>query len=73
MQRCIAVFHSMTQALGAQRALSRAAIHASIVRLDARQTAHGCAYGLEFSCVQEKNVRTVLGQSGISVKEYIGG
>ncbi len=73
MQTCIAAFHSMTQALGAQRALSRAAIRASIVRLDARQTAHGCAYGLEYSCVQEKNVKTVLKQSGISAKEYFGG
>lgn len=73
MQTCIAAFHSMTQALGAQRALARAAIRASIIKLDARQTTHGCAYGIEFSCAHLQNVQTVFAQTGITPKKMIGG
>ena len=73
MQTCIAAFDSMTQALGAQRALSRAAVRANVVKLDANQTTRGCAYGLEFSCAQLHNVKTILNAAAISVKRYIGG
>ena len=73
MQTCIAAFDSMTQVLGAQRALSRAAIRASVVKLDAKQTTRGCAYGLEFSCAHLRNVKTILDSAGIPVKRYIGG
>ncbi|MBQ2767102.1 MAG: DUF3343 domain-containing protein [Clostridia bacterium] len=73
MQTCIAAFTSMTVAIGAQRALSSAAIRTSVVKLNANQTTHGCAYGLEFSCSQLQNVKTVLAARGIQVSNYLGG
>lgn len=73
MQTCIAALGSTTQALGAQRALARAAIRSSVVKLDAKQTTKGCAYGLEFPCAQQNNVRTILESAKIPVKQIIGG
>jgi len=73
MQTCIAAFPSMTQALGAQRALARAAIRARVVKLNANQTTHGCAYGLEFSCMQQQNVKTILAASSITASRYLNG
>ena len=73
MSSCIAAMNSMTAALSAQRALSAAAIRSSIVRLDAKQTKSGCAYGLEFPCVQLRNVKIILDAGQIPVKRYIGG
>lgn len=73
MQTCIAAFNSMTAAIGAQRVLSAAAIRASIVKLNANQTARGCGYGLEFSCAQRQNVEALFQSRGIQVSSYIGG
>ncbi|MBQ8397300.1 MAG: DUF3343 domain-containing protein [Clostridia bacterium] len=73
MQTCIAAFQSMTQALGAQRALSRAAIRTRVVKLNANQTTRGCAYGLEFACAQQQNVKTILAAASIQASSYIGG
>lgn len=73
MQNCIAAFQSMTQALGAQRVLSRAAIRTRVVKLNANQTTRGCAYGLEFACVQQQNVKTILAAADISASSYLGG
>lgn len=73
MQNCIAAFQSMTQALGAQRVLSRAAIRTRVVKLNANQTTRGCAYGLEFACVQQQNVKTILAAADISASSYLDG
>lgn len=73
MQTCIAALGSMTQVLGAQRALARAAIRSSVVKLDAKYTTKGCTYGLEFPCAQQNNVRTILQSAGIPIKQMIGG
>ena len=73
MQTCIAAFQSMTQAIGAQRALARAAIRGQIVKLNANQTTHGCAYGLEFACTQQANVKTILAAASIPVLRYLDG
>lgn len=69
---CVAVIGSMTQALRAQRALAGAAIPAEIIKADARDEKRGCAYALSYSCAQENNVKTVLGNQGIRVRRMYG-
>lgn len=70
---CTATFESMTLATKAQHALSHAAIRSEVVKLDSSRAGHGCAWGLEFPCAQEGNVRTILGNAHIPVKKYIEG
>ena len=70
---CTATFESMTMATKAQHALSHAAIRAEVIKLDSSRSGHGCAWGLEFPCSQEQNVRTVLGNARIPVKQYWDG
>ena len=70
---CTAVIGSMTQAMKAQSALSEAAIRSSIVKVSSAKTTGGCAYGVDFSCTQSANVRTVLERGGIRVREYLKG
>ena len=70
---CTATFESMTIATKAQHTLASAAIRSEVIKLDSSLSGHGCAGGLEFSCVQEKNVRTILGGARIPVKKYLDG
>jgi len=67
---CIAVIGSMTQAIGAQRALASAAIQSEVIKADSSLTRRGCAYALTYSCLQDKNVRQVLQNAGIRVRSY---
>lgn len=69
---CVAVIGSMTQALRAQRVLASAAIQAEVVKADAKEERRGCAYALSYSCAQENNVKTVLGNQGIRVRKFYG-
>ena len=70
---CTATFETMTLATKAQHALSHAAIRSEVVKMDSAHSGHGCAWGVEFSCVQEKNVRTILGTARIPVKNILDG
>lgn len=70
---CTATFESMTLATKAQHALTRAAIRAEVIKLDSSQSGHGCSWGVEFSCVQESNVRAILGNARIPAKRYLNG
>jgi len=67
---CLAVMGSMTQAMRAQKVLSSAAVHAEIVKADSAHTRRGCAFALSYPCLQENNVRTILGSAGIHVRDY---
>ena len=62
---------SVTYATKAQRALSKAAIYSETIKLDSGGAGRGCTYGLEFSCSQWDNVRTVLASSGIKAHDFI--
>lgn len=73
MKDCTAIVSSMTSALKAQKALILASIRTTVVKLDSSVTRKGCAYGLEFDCVQQSNVRSVLESSGIKVSRYMNG
>ena len=65
---CTAVIGSMTQAMRARDALGEAAIRATVVKVSSSATHNGCAYGVEFPCVQQANVRDVLRSAGITVR-----
>ncbi len=64
---CTAEIGSVTQAMRAQDALGAAAIPAKVIKTQS-SSRRGCIYGISYSCAQEKNVRTVLDNVRISVK-----
>ena len=66
--KCKLSIGSVTYAEKAMRALARAAIYSEIVKLD-NDKGHGCVYGLEISCSQLENAKTVLRSAGIKAKE----
>ena len=68
---CTAVIGSMTQAMRAQSLLGEAAIRTSVVKVSSAKTTGGCAYGVDFPCTQLANVRAVLTNGGIRVREYL--
>jgi len=70
---CTAVIGSMTQAMRAQTVLGEAAIHATLTKISSSQAHNGCAYGVDYSCVQSGNVRAVLDRAGIRVRQYLSG
>ena len=65
---CTAIVGSMTQAMRARDALGEAAIRATVVKVSSSATHNGCAYGVEFPCVQQANVRDVLRSASITVR-----
>ncbi len=70
---CTASIGSLTHAMKGQKLLAEVGIAANIVKLDAKKTRRGCAYGIEFSCSELKKVRTKLGASHLPVSEYFSG
>ena len=69
---CFAELGSVTYAMKAQRALAEAAIPSTVVKAESSSSRRGCVYGIRFSCLQENNVRTVLANARIPVKEWQG-
>ena len=67
---CTAVTGSMTNALKAQKTLAVAAIPSSVKKVSS-QGGRGCVYGVNYSCAQARNVRVVLENANINVKQYI--
>ncbi|MBE6556770.1 MAG: hypothetical protein E7664_03375 [Ruminococcaceae bacterium] len=61
---------SLTQAMRAQEALSRAAIP-STVKKSASARGHGCVHGVQISALQENNAMQVLYAHKIHVRERI--
>ena len=70
---CTATFETLTLATKAQHTLASAAIRSEVVKPDSSYAGHGCAWGIEFSCAQERNVRTVLENARIPVKKFLYG
>ena len=62
---------STTQALNAQRILSRAYIPSEVVKINSGHSSGGCIYGIEFSYEQYSNVKSILEKGGVRVREYI--
>ncbi len=71
MAKCTAVIGSMTNSFKAQKALAAASIHSMVVKLDSAYTNKGCAYGLEYDCIQNANIRKIFSSYGIKVSRYV--
>ena len=71
MKTCIATTTSLNISIKAQKALLSAGIYSKIVSLDPSMTPKGCAYGIEFSCFDERAVRSILRASGIYPSQYL--
>ncbi len=69
---CTAIFGSMTQTLHAQSSLAAASIRTAVTKISSAQTHGGCAYGLTFPCMQAGNVRQILTDAGIRVRQIFG-
>jgi len=69
---CSAELGSVTAAMKAQRALAEAAIQSTVIKSESSRRS-GCSYGIRFSCLQERNVRTVLETAHIPVKQWNSG
>lgn len=66
---CSALLGSPTLAMRAQSVLAAAAIPAYVMK---QETPRGCVHGIEFSCSQINNVKTVLSRERIRVKQWNG-
>ena len=64
---------ALTYAIKAQRALEQGGIGGEIVKLDASMTRRGCAYGVEFPCELQREVRAIMNAEKITVNSYING
>ena len=67
---CSAEIGSVTQALGAQKALAASAIPAKVIKKESTSRQKGCVYGLEISCRQLENARAVLESARIPVRAW---
>lgn len=67
---CSAEIGSVTQALGAQKALAAAAIPAKVIKKESAARQKGCVYGLEISCRQLENARAILESAKIPVRAW---
>ncbi|MBO5305123.1 MAG: DUF3343 domain-containing protein [Clostridia bacterium] len=70
---CTASIGSLTHAMKGQKLLTGEGISSRIVKLDSKKTRRGCAYGIEFSCDEQRRVRSVLGASHLPVSDYFSG
>lgn len=68
---CVASVKSMTHAMKAKKALKDIYIEASIVKLDANMTKKGCAYGVEFDCVNLYAAENALLKNRIQYNQII--
>lgn len=68
---CIASLRSMTLAIKAKKALNQANIFAEIVKLDPNMTKKGCAYGINFNCLDLIKVQDVLNRNQVKYSEIL--
>jgi hypothetical protein len=71
MNICTFSISSLNLSIKAQRALANERIYCRIVPLDPRLTKRGCAYGIEFACSEENNVKLILRRIGIFPSQFI--
>ncbi len=72
-QNCTASLGSQTRAIKAQHILTRASIPCRVVSTTSKEGKRGCGYGVEFPCSMLSQVRTILEQNKVTVREYSGG
>lgn len=69
MTSCCAVIGSVTYALKGQRMLSSYNIDSKIVKVRSAGIPGGCAYGLEFDCMNTDSIATLLRRGDIQIKD----
>ncbi len=68
---CVASVRSMTHAIKAKKALESAYIDCNIIKLEPFMTKKGCAYGVEFQCVNLYNAKDALDKKSVKYSEII--
>ena len=68
---CAIALKSMTYAIKAKKALNDSFINAEIIKLEPNMTKKGCAYGVQFDCVNYKPVQDALRKASIKYTEII--
>lgn len=68
---CTAVIGPMTLTIKAQNALAAASVRTSVAKIGSGSARAGCAYGLIFPCVCQRNVTEVLSGAGIRVRQIL--
>lgn len=68
---CIAAIGSMTAAIKAERALQGAGLSVRIVSLLPEETKRGCAYGIEYPCTAEGEVRSALRNAHLTPSQFL--
>lgn len=71
MKRCLITAVTNTAAMKIKYALERNGIKSDVVRLPARYTGAGCAFGVEISCGDEFKAYKVLSVSDVSYGKFI--
>lgn len=71
MKPCIAAIPSLNRSIKAQKALAKGGIFSRVISLEPSVTKRGCAFGLEFPCTEEKNVRAILRRAGVHPSQFI--
>ncbi len=66
---CVASVRSMTHAIKAKKALEAYDISAEIIRLEPHMTKKGCAFGVEFSCVNLYTAKDALDNKSVRYSE----
>lgn len=69
MPSCCAVIGSVTYALKGQRLLSSYNIDSRVIKVRSAGTAGGCAYGLEFDCINTETVAALLQRGDIQYRD----
>ncbi len=71
MASCCAVIGSITYALKGQRLLSSYDVESKIIKVRSGSASGGCAYGLEFDCINMNTVTALLRREGLQYKDII--
>lgn len=66
---CRVELGNMTSALKAQKILGAAAIPTTVIKVGSSRGGRGCSYGLRFSCSQLGNVKMLLENERVKVRE----
>ncbi len=70
---CLATFRSMTHALKAKNHLDQLYINSKIISLDSRMSKKGCAYGIEFDCINWNVINDIFYKNKIKYTNMIKG
>ncbi len=68
---CAIALKSMTHALKAKKALDDFYIDSEIIKLEPNMTKKGCAYGVQFNCVNLNSVYDALRKWSVKYTELI--